>query len=135
MRNGFPEPEQAPAVTISASAAAGRAAAYAIAVTLDEVAVATAVGALAAVPLTPAVPAAEPGTTLPPRLSPVGDLSPPTLRVWPANAGPALRSVDSDRACGQVRRARAGAACLRDCRDISWISFSPRAGGSCDFGI
>src|SRR6202522_3792169 len=29
-----------------------------------------------------------------------------------------------------MRRAEAGIACLRDCRDISWISLSPLAGGT-----
>jgi hypothetical protein len=54
---------------------------HAIAVTLDWVAVATAFGALAAVPLTRTVPAARRGSALPPRLSPIGDRSRAALRV------------------------------------------------------
>jgi MFS family permease len=82
---------------------------HAIAVTLDWVAVATAFGVLAAVPLTRTVLAARRGSTPPPRLPPIGDPGRAALRVCTAAAGLALSSVGCDRARGQVRRARVGA--------------------------
>ena len=82
---------------------------HAIAVTLDWAAVATALGVLAAVPLTRTVLAARRGSTPPPRLPPIGDRSRAALRVCTATAGPALSSVGFDRARGQIRRARVAA--------------------------